>query len=274
VISSFSVHDPEGPDAAHSDDSADVTDPDEAQSHSGVGSGAEAGVPEADKEDEVAEAEARAEAARARLARLRRAAETGDADDDAASQDVEQRPAKSTRARLRLPRRPRRPRWLRGPGRKTIAVGVGIVLASASLGASGYMVWQHHTIVHKRQLGAEFTAAARQGVTALMSIDANHAKEDFQRIIDDSTGDFKSQMSVMSGLMAKQAEDSKVSSTVTVEAVAVESVSDNSGVVLVAAKSDATGPDNAKPPTALWRLSVNLNRDGGQLKMSKVDYLQ
>jgi Mce-associated membrane protein len=148
------------------------------------------------------------------------------------------------------------------------------VLASVSLGASGYMVWQHHTIVHKRQLAAEFTAAARQGVTALMSIDANHAKEDLQRIIDDSTGDFKSQMSVMSGLMAKQAEDSKVSSTVTVEAVAVESMSDNSGVVLVAAKSDATGPDNAKPPMALWRLSVNLNRDGGQLKMSKVDYLQ
>ena len=74
-----------------------------------------------------------------------------------------------------------------------------------------------------------------------MSIDANHAKEDIQRIIDASTGDLKNQMSVMAGLMAKQAEDSKVSSKVTVQAVAVESVSDNSGVVLVAAKSDATG---------------------------------
>ena len=136
------------------------------------------------------------------------------------------------------------------------------------------MVWQHQTTVHKRQLAAEFTAAARQGVTALMSIDANHAKEDLQRIIDDSTGDLKSQLSVMSGLMAKQAEESKVSSKATVEAVAIESLSDNSGVVLVAAKSDATGPDKAKPPTALWRLSVNLDRDGGQLKMSKVDFLQ
>jgi Mce-associated membrane protein len=253
----------------------DVTDPDEPQSRAGVDSGAEAPVSEADAEDEVAKAEARAEAARARLVRLRRAAETADPDDDdAVSQDVEQRPAKSTRARLRLLRRPGRPRWLRRPGRKTIAVGVGIVLASASLGASGYMVWQHHTIVHKRQLAAEFAAAARQGVTTLLSIDANHAKEDFQRIMDASTGDLKNQLSVMAGLMAKQAEDSKVSSTVTVQAVAVESVSDNSGVVLVAAKSDATGPDNAKRPPALWRLSVNLNRDGGQLKMSKVDFLQ
>ena len=273
MISSFSVHDTEGPDADHCDDPADVTDPDEPQSRSGVGSGAEAGVPEADTEDEVAKAEARAEAARARLLRLREAAETGDADDDAISQDVEQRPAKSARARLRLPRRLGRPRWLRRPRRKTIAAGVGIVLVCASLGGSGYMVWQHRTAVHNRQLAAEFTAAARQGITALMSIDPDHAKEDVQRMIDASTGDQKSQLSVMSTLIVKKAEDSKVGSKVTVEAVAVESLSDNSGVVLVAAKTAPTGPDNAKPPPALFRLSVNMDRDGGQLKMSKVDFL-
>jgi Mce-associated membrane protein len=255
-------------------DPGDVTDPDEPQSRPVVDSGAEAPISVADAEDEVARAEARAEAARARLVRLRRAAETADADDDAVSQDVEQRPGKLSRWRRRWLRRPGRPRWLRRPGRKTIAVGVGIVLASASLGASGYMVWQHHAIMHNRQLAAEFAAAARQRVTTLMSIDPNHAKEDVQRMIDASTGDLKSQLSVMSALMVKKAEDSKVGGKVTVEAVAVESVSDNSGVVLVAAKSDATGPDNAKPPPALWRLSVNIDRDGGQLKMSKVDFLQ
>ena len=264
MISSFSVHDP-----------GDVTDPDEPQSGSGVDSDAEAPASEAGAEDEVAKAEARAEAARARLVRLRRAGETTDAhDDDPGSQDVEQRPAKSTRAPLRWLRRPGRPRWLHRPGRKAVAVGVGIVLASASLGASGYMVWQHHSIVHKRQLAQEYAAAARQVVTTMMSIDPNHAKEDVQRMIDASTGDLKSQLSVMSALMVKQAEDSKVGGKVTVEAVAVESVSDNSGVVLVAAKTDVTNADNTKRPPALWRLSVNLERDGGQLKMSKVDFLQ
>lgn len=262
MISSFSVHDPEGPDAGQYADPADVIDPD-----------ARAPVSEPDAEDEVATAEARAEAARARLQRLRGAPESGDSDDDT-PQDVEQRSAKSRRLRLRRPRRPGRPRWLRRPGRKTIAVSVGIVLASASLGASGYMVWQHRIMAHKRQLVAEFTAAARQDVTALMAIDPNRAKEHYQRLIDDSTGELKSQIAAMSVLMAKQAEDSKVSTTVTVEAAAVESVSDNSGVVLVAAKSDATGPDNARPPAAVWRLSVSLDRDGGQLKMSKFDFLQ
>jgi Mce-associated membrane protein len=274
VISCITVHDPEGPDADRCGDPADVTDADESQSRSGVDSDTEAPVLEADTADEVAKAEARAEAARARLVRLRRAAESGDADDDAVSRDVEQRPAKPARARLRLPRHPRRPRWLRRPGRKTTAVGVGIVLASASLGATGYMVWQHHTAVHKRHLAAEFAAAARQGVTTLLSIDPDHAKDSVQRMIDASTGEQKNQLSVLSTLIVKRAEDTKVGSKATVEAVAVESLSDDSGVVLVAAKTDATGPDNAKPPPALFRLSVNMDRDGGQLKMSKVEFLQ
>ena len=234
MISSFSVHDPERPDA----DTA---------------------------EDEVAEAEARAEAARARLSRLREAAETG----DTAPEDVEQSPT-----RPRWLRRPSRPRWLRRPTRKVVAAAVGVLLACASLGASGYMVWQHRTAAHQRQLAAELTVAARQGVTALMSIDPDHAKRDVQRMLDASTGELNGQLSAMSALMVKKAEDTKVGSKVTVEAVAVESLGDNSGVALVAAKTDATGPDNAKPPPALFRLSVSMDRDAGQLKISKVDYLQ
>ena len=273
---------PKAPDGDNCDDRADIIDSDGPQSGPELDSGAERPISETDADDEAAEAEARAEAARARVVRLRQEAKTSDADEDV-SHDDESRRAKGTRTRLLRLRGPSRPRWLRRPGRprwarrprrKVVAVGGGIVLAFASLGASGYMVWHHHTVLHNRQLADEYATAARQRVTTLMSIDPNHAKENFQRILDASTGDLKSQLSVMSGLMAKQAEDSKVSSTVTVQAVAVESVSDNSGVVLVAAKSDATGPDNAKLPAASWRLSVTLSRDGDQLKMSKVDFLQ
>ena len=272
MISCFPVHDPEGPEAGRCDEPADVADPDELRSRSGIDSGSVVPTSETDSDDEVTEAEANAEAARARLARLRRTAENGDADDGSESPAAEQQPAKSTRTRLRL-RRPGRPRWLRRPGRKTIAVGAGVVLASTSLGASGYMLWQHHTAVHNQQLAAELTAAARQGITALMSIDPDHAKEDVQRMIDASTGDQKNTLSVLSTLIVQKAQETKVGSKVTVEAVAVASVSDNSGVVLVAAKTAPIGPDNAKPPPALFRLSVNMDRDDGQLKMSKVEFL-
>lgn len=265
MISCFSVHDPEGPDAEDSGGPRDVTDPDEPQSSAGDA----AAVSQVDAEDEVAKAEARAEAARARLSRLREAAGTGSADDD--GREDEQRPAKWTRLRLRGRTRPR---WLRRPGRKTTAISAGIVLVSASLGATGYMLWQHRIAVHNRQLATEFSAAARQGITAFMTIDPAHAKEDVQRAIDASTGDQKNQLAVLSTLIVKKAEETKVGNKVTIEAVAVQSLSDNSGVVLVAARTDPFGPDNAKPPPALFRLSVNMDRDDGQLKMSKVDFLQ
>jgi Mce-associated membrane protein len=235
-----------------------VTDPD--------GPAAEGPVSVAEADDEVARAEARAEAARARVARLRRATGTEEAKDDGAvPQADDQRATKSSRLRLRWPHR---------PGRKAIAVGVGIVLGCGSLGASGYMVWQHHTLMHNRQLAQEYAAAARQGVTTLMSFDANHVKEDFQRIIDASTGELKDQLSATASLRAKQAEAAKASSKVAVQAVAVESVTDNSAVVLVSAKSDVTDADNSKRPPALWQISVTINRVDGQLKMSRVDFLQ
>ncbi len=236
----------------------------------------------AEAEDEVSRAEARAEAARARAAQLRRQA---DAESSDQSDTVEDAKAKHSEAAIAEgdadetepdPAKSRRwkPRWVRRPARKTVGVGVGILLACASLTASGYMMWQDRTIVHKRQLAPEFAAAARQGVTTLMSIDPNHAEEDIRRSINASTGDLKTQLEARSALMAQRAEESKVISRVTVEAVGVESVTDNSGVALVSAKSDVTNPDNSKRPPMLWRISVKIVRDGGQLKMSGVDFLQ
>lgn len=278
MINCFSVHDPEGlgpdpgDDPGHGPDG--TIDPAEAQSRSEVDSAAEA-VSEADAEDEVAKAEAQAEAARVRLARLRRAAETEDADDDAASEDaaVSREVQRQKRIRARL-RRPRRSRRLRRPGRKAVAIGAGFALAATSLTAMGYMMRQHHAIEHKRQLSQDYAAAARQAVTTLMSIDANHAKDDIQRIIDASTGPLKNQISVMSSLMLKQAEESKTVTKVNVEAVAVESASDTSAVALVVAKSDVTDADNKTRPPQLWRLTIEIVRDGNQFKMSKVDFLQ
>lgn len=224
----------------------------------------------AEAEDAAAQAEARAKEARARATRLRQAAGTAPSDESdlaetAGDGDAEEAAAKPASSRLR---------WLRRPRGKTVAVGVGIVLFCGSLGASGYMLWQHHTIMHKRQLAPEFAAAARQGVTTFMSIDPHHAKEDVQRIIDACTGELKAQVQARSAFMVQQAEESKVVSKATVEAVGVESVNDNSGVALVSAKSDVTNPDNTKRPPMLWRMSVKIERDNGQLKMSGVDFLQ
>jgi Mce-associated membrane protein len=212
----------------------------------------------AQAEEEVTQAEARAEEARAHAAQLRQQA--GESFDDS-----EASPAERTR--------PRR-RWLwRYPKRKAVALGIASLLSCALFGASGYMEGQYLVAVHQRQHATEFTQAARRAAATLLSINADHAKEDLQRVIDDSTGEFQSQLQVTARNIADGIEKSKVSTKATVQAVAIQSITGDSAVVLIAAKSEASRADNAPPQPASWRLRINLTRDGGQLKMSKVEFV-
>jgi Mce-associated membrane protein len=218
-------------------------------------------------EQELVRAEERAEAARARAAELRREAATGSSEQPEPTEDADAKPAAS-RWRSRW-------RWrLRRPTRTTVGVGTAMVLICASLAASGYIVWQHRTLVQQRQHAAEFAAAAREEVATLMSIDPAHAAENLQHTIDDTTGALKSQLEATSSYVVKNAQEAQVTTKATVQDVAVGSMTDNSAVVLVVAKSDTINPDKSVRPSVFWRLSVNIDRDGDRLKMSKLDFVQ
>ena len=224
----------------------------------------------AEAEAELARAEERAEAARARAAELRREAGADSSEESDPTEDAEADVAKPARwrSRRRWPGRLRLPTW------KAVGVGSEIVLLCVSLAASGYIVWQHRTLVQRRQHAEEFAAAAREEVATLMSIDPAHAAESIQHAIDDTTGALKSQMEATSSYMAKNAQDAQVTTKATVQDVAVESMTDNSAVVLVVTKSDTINPDKSVRPSVFWRLGVNLDRDGDRLKMSKLEFVQ
>lgn len=213
--------------------------------------------------EEVARAEARAEAARARALQLSRKAADGEDIDNSVG---EPQPASARWGRVRR-------RLLRRPGRKSLAVGSAVVLICTAMGTSGYVVWYHRKTTDDRQHAAEFAAAARQGAIMLMSIDAKKARDDIQRIIDDSTGPFKTGMMITAEDLVKSVEESKVSTRAAVKAVAVESMTGDSAVVLVAMKSEAVNPDKTKPPPRSWRVVMSLQRDAGQIKISRVEYV-
>ena len=155
-----------------------------------------------------------------------------------------------------------------------MGVGSAIVLLCVSLAASGYILWQHRTLVQQQEHADEFAAAAREEVATMMSIDPAHATENLQHTIDDTTGALKSQLEATSSYVVKNAQEAQVTTKATVQDVAVESMTDNSAVVLVVAKSDTINPDKSNRPTVFWRLSVNIERDGDRLKMSKLDFVQ
>jgi Mce-associated membrane protein len=165
-------------------------------------------------------------------------------------------------------RRLRRPRW------STIAASLAIVVILAALSGSGYMILDHRHAVQQRQRAAEFAAAARQGVVNLTSLDFNNARQGVQRIGDDSTGAFKDDFLKTADDFTKVVEQSKVVSQGTVAAAAVDldSMTDNSAVVLVAVTSEVTNAAGAKQDPRNYRLIVTITRDG-QLKMSKVEFV-
>lgn len=241
-------------------------------------------------EAEAAEAEAIAAAARAkaRAIRLRREAQESEArskaeaeaeaeaevtvdapaDDEAAAAAE----APNTAREEHEETAPSGRRW--GLILKIVAMTLAVLGTAALITVSVLMVNQHRKAVESQQLNAEFAAAGRQGVVTLMSLDFNNAQEDVERIIENTTGQFKTDFEDQAGDFVKVAQDSKVITDVTVTAAAVESMTPNQAVVLVAATSRVTNSSGAKQEPRAWRLQVSLERvDGGQIKMSKVEFV-
>src|SRR5208283_3379929 len=161
----------------------------------------------------------------------------------------------------------------RRPRRTTVVVSIAVLCTSALLAASTVMVRHHEDLMRKQQRAAEFTAAARQVVVTLMSINAASAKDDVQRIIDSSTGQFRDEFQRAAEDFTKVAQSAKVSTKTSVQAATVESMTDDTAVVLVAASSTLTNAAGASEQPRSWRLSVKLARDGGQIKMSSMEFI-
>lgn len=155
-----------------------------------------------------------------------------------------------------------------------IAGVAAIVIICAFAGFSAYMLLQHRDTTKHQQREAAFVAGAKQGVLNMISLDFNKAKEDVQRVIDGSTGEFKADFQQRSNDFISVVTQSKAVTEGTVNAAALESIKGDSAVVLVSATSQVTNsPPGKDEPPRIWRLRVTVANVGGQYKMSKVEYI-
>lgn len=221
----------------------------------------------------AAEADAAAAAARAKVLRLRQ--EAGQAtpvdtiDEQADTEierdtDTESEPATEAVSRRGL------------TTAKLVAKSVAVIAAVLGIAAlastSAWIVVKHQQAERQRDLNADFAAAARQGVVTLMSLNFNTAEQDVQRIVDNSTGQFKEDFEARSEDFVRVAEESKVITDATVTATAVKSQTGDTADVLVSAYSTVTNEQGAKEEPRTWRLIVSMARDGDQLKVEKVEF--
>jgi len=165
--------------------------------------------------------------------------------------------------------RPGRPRW------STVAASVAILAILAALSGNAYMIYLHHKAERDRQRVAEFAKAAGQGIINLTSLDFNDAKKGVQLILDNATGEFKDDFTKTADQYVKTVEEIKVHSQGTIQATAVDrdTMTDDSAVVLVASTQEVTNAVGAKQEPRSYRFIVTVKRDGGQLKLSKLEFV-
>lgn len=228
-------------------------------------------------EAEAAEAEAQAVAARERAAALRSrldeerdaAAAAEDAEDtdagetaeDTAVEDADETDEAVVTVRRRIS-------WP-----VLMSTTLAALLVCGLFAASGYLLWQHHQTTDRQARVAEFSAAARQGVINLMSLDFNNGDADIKRLIDSTTGQFRDDFEKSKNDFLTVMKESKVVTKADVKATAVQSMTGDSAVVLVAASSEVSNSASDKQPPRGWRLSVTVEREDGQPKMSKVEFV-
>ncbi|OBH22189.1 hypothetical protein A5692_07840 [Mycobacterium sp. E342] len=218
-------------------------------------------APDAD-EDATETAEAEAEDDVADAAEATGAAETAE---EVSGETPEKEESESEPARSR--RRVRLPAW------SVTWKAAVIVLICVFVAASGYMMWERHETTERNQRTANFIAGAKQSVVNMFSMDFNRAKEDVQRVIDSSTGQFRDDFQQRAKDFTTVVEQSKVVTQGTVNAAAVQSIEGNSALVLVAASSRISNAAGAKDEPRNWRLKVTVTDDGGQYKMSKLEFV-
>lgn len=217
-------------------------------------------------EAEAAAAEARAEAARARAEELRRQLNTAKeipADPETPTGDDTFSGPDDAAAR--------RP----GPALPPVVLAAAALLTIVLLTATGWMIWQHREVTQQHQRSAEYAAAARQGVINLMAIDYATAADSVQRVLDGSTGRFRDNFAETADDFVQALQDEEIVTKATVNDAAVKSMTPDSAVVLVSATSRREGkraPEDQQQPR-LWRITMNLVREGGQIKMSSVEFV-
>lgn len=160
-----------------------------------------------------------------------------------------------------------------GDRARKLAIGIGALLTGAAVTGTALMVWQHRQVSAQRDHDVSIVDAARTGVTALLTIDHTTARADVQHVLDVTTGNFREDFAKSADDFVQTAEQSKAVTKGSVKAAALESAGTDGGVVLLAVSSEVTNANGARADPRPFRMSVTVTRDGGQFKMSNLEFV-
>lgn len=150
------------------------------------------------------------------------------------------------------------------------ALIVGVVVAAV---ATTFLVLKAHDKSHYSSLNSERTrleAVAGQYAIDFTSVDYRHMQTDFDDAAKNATSDFAKKYLATVKVFKPLYIKGKVVQTTSVRSAAVQSMSSNDGVVLVALAGTATNIKTEAATQQLFRMQVSLTKVDGKWLTSNV----
>jgi Mce-associated membrane protein len=190
-------------------------------------------------------------------------AELGVEDEDAVEPDVADAEAD---ADVALP-----PKKLISAPWRAVLLGLAVVVALAGLvGWFGLRVNQSHQAQAQRNLCLQ---VAKQGALNLTTIDWQHADADVHRILDGATGEFYDDFAKRSQPFIEVLKQAKAKTVGTISEAGLESETTDSGRALVIVSVQTSNNGEAEQVPKEWRMRIDVQKIGDQVKVSKVEFV-
>jgi Mce-associated membrane protein len=154
---------------------------------------------------------------------------------------------------------------------RAMLLGLAVVVALAGLvGWFGLRVNHSHQAQAQRNL---YLQVAKQGALNLTTIDWQHADADVHRILDGATGEFYDDFAKRSQPFIEVLKQAKAKTVGTISEAALESETTDSGRALVIVTVQTSNNGEAEQVPKEWRMRIDLQKIGDQVKVSKVGFV-
>ncbi|MET0897649.1 MAG: DUF3329 domain-containing protein [Mycobacterium sp.] len=150
----------------------------------------------------------------------------------------------------------------------TGAMALVFVAALALSGTLGWMVWQDRQVT---QAGEQAQQAAVAYAQILTSIDSNKVDENFQQVLDGSTGEFKDMYSQSSVQLRQLLIDNKAAAHGVVIDSAVQSATKDTVVVLLFVDQSVSNTNVPDPRIDRSRIKMTMEFVDNRWRASKVE---
>lgn len=148
------------------------------------------------------------------------------------------------------------------------AVGAAYIAVFGTVGGLGWVLWQQHQVA---SAGAAGQNAADEFARTLTSIDSGNVDNDFDAVLNGSTGEFKDTYTKASVQLRQLLIDNKATAKGEVVASAVQSEAKNKVVVLVMVNQTITNTARPDPRVDRSRMKMTMEKVDGRWLASKVE---